>query len=97
MPVGVNAPASASSLTPGEIWPEKEVETSEHQGGEHNASGQEDPKLEMIVEVGPVMNALDQIGAADGHMQDLGRLGVDLDFIAVLAPHLDHALAGPNI
>ena len=51
----------------------------------------------MVVEVGPVMNALDQVGAADGHMQDLGRLGVDLDLIAVLTPHLDHALAGPYV
>ena len=57
--MGVNAPTSASSLAPGKMWQEKEVETSEHQGGEHNASGQEDPKLEMFVEVGPVMNALD--------------------------------------
>ena len=51
----------------------------------------------MIVEVASVMNAFDQIGAADGHLQDLGRLGVDLDLIAVLAPHLDHALAGPYV
>ena len=68
------------------------METSDHQRGEYDASGQEYPKLEMIVEVASVMNALDQIGAADGHLQDLGRLGVDLDLIAVLAPHLDPAL-----
>ena len=43
------------------------------------------------------MNALDQIGAAEGHVQDLGRLGIDLDLIAVLAPHFDHALAGPDV
>jgi hypothetical protein len=62
----INRPSvtgTANSLTPGEIWQEKEVETSDHQYGEHYACGQEDPKLEMIVEVGPVMNALNQIGA----------------------------------
>ena len=73
------------------------METSDHQRGEHDASGQEDPKLEMIVEVGPVMNALDQIGATEGHLQDLGRPGVDLDLIAILALHFDHALTGPYI
>ena len=73
------------------------METSDHQRGEYDASGQEYPKLEMIVEVASVMNALDQIGAADDHLQDLGRLSVDLDLIAVLAPHLDHALAGPYV
>ena len=87
MPVGANAPTSADSLAPGKIWQEKEVDPSDHQRGEHDASGQEDPKLEMIVEVRPVMNALDQIGAAEGHLQDLDRLGVDLDLMAVLAPH----------
>ena len=44
------------------------MDASDHQHGEHDAGGQEYPKLEMIVEVAPVMNALDQIGAADGHM-----------------------------
>jgi hypothetical protein len=35
------------------------VDTSDHQYGEHNASGKEEPKLEMIVKKGPVMNTLD--------------------------------------
>ena len=68
------------------------MDPGDHQRGQHDASGQEDPKLKMIVEVGSVMNALDQIGAAEGHLQDLGRLGVDLDLIAILALHFDHAL-----
>jgi len=89
--------ATANSLTPGEMWQKKEVDSSDQQGGEHDTSGQEDPKLEMFVEVGPVMNALDQIGTTESHVQNLGRLGIDLDLIAVLAPHFNHALAGPYV
>gem|GEM_PF-6373090 len=37
------------------MWQQKEVETSDQQGGEHDASGQEDPKLEMIVIGGSAM------------------------------------------
>jgi len=51
----------------------------------------------MIVEVSAVMNALNQIGAAEGYLQDLGCLCVDLNLITVVAPHLDHALVGPYV
>ena len=59
-----------------------------HENGEHDASRQESPALEMIVEAErPAMNARERPVVAEGHLQ-APHLGIALNFVTVPAVFL---------
>ena len=73
------------------------MQSRDHETREYQACRKKHPELEVIVEVAAVVNALDQVGAADGDLHDLARVGVDLYLTAILSPDFDHTLARSHI
>lgn len=81
----------------GEKWQEEEVDSCYHKECKDQARREKHPEFEAIVEVAAVVNALDQIRAGNGHLQDLARMRVDLYFPAILNSDFNHTLAWPHV